>query len=296
MEGGVHRVWHWLKVIWCFQNSLDVTEIHVLGQSVWEWFKIIGGPLIIAFGGFIGGFFLNRYVKDRDDEERKNDKEVEEDRLKQDTLTNYFDLMTQLFRSEDWTKANETSEHNDLPIVAYVKARTFDVLNKLDSRRKGSLLIFLHNTKALNSFSTQYSQSSRTDLGPDGLDGADLSGADLSGADLSDIYLIGANLSGADLSGANLYKTKLIFTNLSGANLSGANLSRADLSGANVSGADLSGANLYEANLTDARHIKIEQIVDLAINYTQGHYSKDFRKQLGLPPAPSPDQSQEELE
>ncbi len=92
-----------------------------------------------------------------------------------------------------------------------------------------------------------------------------------------------ANLSGANLEGATLFGA-----NLQGAVLWSANLQEADLREANLQGANLSGANLQGADLRYPLTGKTPDLtasqVRAAYNWELAFYSKDFLKQLGLPP------------
>ena len=268
------------RFVWCnFVAVRNVNQCTLLGQSAWEWIKLLIGPIIVA----ITGAFLNQFFKFRDDQ-RKNqenkiaanqldqERAVEKDRLNQDTLIDYFNQMTQLLLSADWPNLGEKTKNTSasLPIVALAKARTFAVLNELDSRRKGSLINFLFETKALKSISLRRSNLYKASLHKAklywvDLHKADLSEADLSGADLYKANLYRANLGRANLYKANLYKTKLI---------------KADLDG---------------ANLVDSKGITVKQIQQ-AENWDKAIFSKDFRQELGLSPDPSPNQPQEELE
>lgn len=387
------------RFVWCNLVTVkNVTQCTVMGQSSWEWIKLLIGPVLVA----IIGIFLNRFFKIRDnkqsekereidadrlrqeklvaDERRKQEKAIEADRLRQNALIDYFDQMTQLFLSKEWPKPSENSEKTnksstDLPIIALAKARTFAVLNELDGRRKGSLVIFLYESKALQHISLEKSNLREASLNETSLSDINLSGADLRAARLSGTNLNGAILSKAILSGADLRAAKLraaeligIFLNearvkradlrkaklngalmikakiegadlreanlhgaflseadLIGADLRAANLSAADLSGAKLSGAKLSGADLTDANLngaeliaakprqddlkvsqtpgikliapyqSDAEGITINQIKK-ARHWDKALYSDEFRKELGLPRTPSPEQSQEKPE
>lgn len=232
----------------------DVKQCTLLGQSTWEWLKLLVGPVIAT----IGGIFLNQYFKTRDNKRREQEKRIEEDRLRQNALVSYFDQMTQLFLSENWPKSSSKTKTTltSSPIIALAKARTFSLLNNLDSKRKGSLILFLFEARALNIISLRRSN---------------LHKADLRKAKLFKVDLHRANLSNADLNGADLYK----------ANLYSANLNRANLQQANLYRTRLYKANLNGANLIEAKSLTVKQ-VKAAHNWDKASYSEDFRKELGL--------------
>ncbi len=107
--------------------------------------------------------------------------------------------------------------------------------------------------------------------------------ADLRGANLQGAYLSGTNLQKADLRAANLEGADLRGANLQGAALRGANLQGAALRGANLHKAVLRRANLQGADLRGAKGLFASQ-VKIARNWGLAFYSKDFLKELGLPP------------
>lgn len=267
------------RFIWCNLVTVrDVKQCTVLGQSAWEWIKLLIGPIIVAITGIV----LNRFFKFRDNERKeqentiakarlKQEKEIEEDRLKQNALIDYFDQMTQLFLSGDWPNSDGKLESTtiDKPIVALAKARTFTLLNELDSKRKGFLIHFLFEAKVLRFISLRRSN---------------LHDAYLHKAKLYKTDLHKADLSRADLSGADLYKANLYRANLKGTNLYKANLFRAKLY----------KADLDEANLTKAKSMTKRQI-EAAKNWKKAYYTEDFCKELGIPFTQPPDSDQAQV-
>lgn len=129
----------------------------------------------------------------------------------------------------------------------FVQEQTMEILEKLDTSLKSTLLVFLGQSGLL---------SGDTRLA--------LQGADFRGVDLSSINLPGANLQEIDLEravmrSASLFRANLQRARLKNADLSGANLQEADLREADLSGAVLEGTNLTDANLTGAK-LRPEQL------------------------------------
>ncbi len=87
----------------------------------------------------------------------------------------------------------------------------------------------------------------------------------------------------ADLLGANLQAAHLFGANLQGADLRGANLQEAFLREANLQKANLRGANLQQADFRGGKGLTAIQ-VKAAKKWELAFYSKDFLKELGLPP------------
>lgn len=274
----------------------DVKQCTVLGQSSWEWIKLLIGPILVALTGIV----LNRYFKIRDEKRQEQGKEIEEDRLKQEALIKYLDQMTDFFQGRYWLTPSEDPKiinayPGDITTIALAKARTFAVLNELDGRRKGSVIIFLRESKVFHHISFEKANLIGVNLYKAYLSKINLSQADLTEGDLVFVNLSDAKLIGTDLTGANLYGAILLDVDLSYANLKGASLIDAFLNNADLKGTDLSGAYLKGANLSTTQNLTTQQ-VKKANNWQEAIFSEDFHKELGLPPTPSPDQTQEESE
>jgi uncharacterized protein YjbI with pentapeptide repeats len=252
-------------------------------KTLWDWLQLLAAlaiPVAIALGTAWFSYQQNL-----------SSQQIATDQQEQALLQNYEDRMSDLLLGNNTGKDSPTlaSAKSSDEISKAARARTLTTLERLDPKRKGVLLQFLHETKLI------IGRNAIIDLS-----GADLSGANLSGIDLTEANLSGADLSGADLSDAFMEKailrgaildqaqlhgtilsqailtplsavfistdslspTSLLKANLSdadlgGADLSGAlltnaNLKRASLGGAKLSGADLSGADLSGADLSGA--------------------------------------------
>jgi hypothetical protein len=125
----------------------------------------------------------------------------------------YFDQMGQLLADEKvpMDEAAKTSK-----VRMLVRARTKEVLWKLDPHRKRNLLQFLHEAGLI--------------VGNNNIIG-------LIGADLREAYLKNLDLANVNLEGADMKKAQLSEADLHGAILRGADLTNADLEGAYLTGA-----------------------------------------------------------
>jgi uncharacterized protein YjbI with pentapeptide repeats len=202
--------------------------------SSWAWMDRLLLPLVL-----VGGvYFL--YVSGRETGRRLFEEralleiEISADRQHEEALQIYFDRMSELLLKE------KLSRFSPDEVRSVARIRTLAVLRGLDGRRRGSLLLFLRDSRLID-------REAVIDLS-----GAELAGAILPFANLKRLNISEADLSRANLGGANLAKSYLSCTNLSGANLNSVNLSGADLFEANLSGADLTRANLSKANLNGA--------------------------------------------
>jgi len=252
-------------------------------KALWDWLQLFIVPLALAAIGLWFSAQQDSHQQKIEEKRAKSDRHIEEQRAQDAALQAYLDQMSQLMLEGDLLDSKQDSEVRTL-----ARARTLTVLTRLDSRRKGSVVQFLHEASlikkegpvvSLSAVRLRGANLSHLDLLEANLSGANLNWADLSGTDLSGANLTGgahlndAILSGADLSDVHLSDahlndadigdgTILFNADLSGADLSGANLtggahlndailSGADLSGANLSGANLSGANLSGADLRE---------------------------------------------
>ena len=247
-------------------------------KTLWDWLQLFIVPLALAAIGLWFSAQQDSHQQKIEEKRAKSDRHIEEQRAQDAALQAYLDQMSQLMLEGDLLDSKQDSEVRTL-----ARARTLTVLTRLDSRRKGSVVQFLHEASlikkegpvvSLSAVRLRGADLSHLDLLEANLSGAnlnwaDLSGVEMSGADLSDAHLNYADLTGgADLSGAVLSDvhlsdahlndadigdgTILFNADLSGADLSGANLTGgAHLNDAILSGADLSGANLSGADLRE---------------------------------------------
>ncbi len=109
---------------------------------------------------------------------------------------------------------------------------------------------------------------------------ADLIGAELMGAELRRANLIGANLTDASLIGAELMGAELMGAYLVNTNLIGAKLKGAGLRGAKLRYADLMDANLMGVDLTDAKNLKVEQLLKVTTLYGVKGLPLEMEKEL----------------
>lgn len=239
-------------------------------KNLWDWLQLLLVPIMLA----IGGFWLNRIQKDREEkaakEQERLERESREDSQREAAIQGYIDKMSELLLE----KKLHQSELDDA-VREVARVRTLTVVYSLDGIRKGRVVQFiyesgliykdqpvidLHKTQ-LRDIVLSFENLANIDLHEARMykavmNGIDLSEANLSGAYLSEASLLTAILRGANLSEAKLSRAALLRANLSGADLSGANLSEAHLYGADLSGADLSKAKVTMGQLRMAKSLK----------------------------------------
>jgi uncharacterized protein YjbI with pentapeptide repeats len=221
-------------------------------ELLWRWLELLIIPIVLAAGAFWFNRQERRAQNDLETrrqesaqalarEERENDRNIAEDRAREDALQRYLDRMSELILDKNLRE----SEQDDA-VRATARARTFTVLRSLDGDRKGQVVRFLHEADLIGNLLEEDGEKQSIEVVMD-LRSADLRGANLEVADLRGASLDNADLSNTHLSGVNLYYANLYCANLSGASLNNAFLYHADLSNTNLSSANLSCANLSYA-------------------------------------------------
>jgi hypothetical protein len=248
-----------------FNEYTKPSELTVPAKTLWDWFQLLIVPLLLAVAAVIINSTVQRAEHERAEQQARTEREISEDRLREQTLQTYLDRMTELLLDRGLGKPDAPEE---LKTVA--RARTLTVLRRLDPPRKGLLMRFL--------------QDARLTVGKTAicLSGADLSGADLTVADLTGVFQARLDAEDTNLAEATLMLTNLAGTCLVGARLNGAylnttdftkarlqnaklnkvfgmdpifidaKLNKADLTGAILVDANFAGADLTDAILTDA--------------------------------------------
>jgi uncharacterized protein YjbI with pentapeptide repeats len=240
------------------------TVVNQPGKTLWDWLNLLGVLAIPAVVGLGAAWYTAQQGKVNDRENTDNQRE--------NALHTYIDKMSDLLLHE---KLRESQLEDEVRKIARVW--TLTVLPRLDDKRKGSVLQFLHEAKLIDKGKSivilDGADFSHANLRDAYLDSASLSRANFSQADfrqawLQEADLTYANLEGADirgsrLRGADLSRARLSNINMSGisilgkaimsdAVLRGANMSNSDLRGVDLNGAELTGANLSDAYLRQA--------------------------------------------
>lgn len=224
-------------------------------KTLWDWLNLLGVLAIPVVAGLgVAWFTRTQQLRDQEHEKLQRERDQDAARIQHDRDQQVADQRAELEREkalDDQREAalqeyiNKISEllekqlrtsppEEDMRIVA--RARTLNILRRLNSERKGNVIQFLYESHLL---STRIIDLSYTQLSE-----ANLYRARLCNANLFKTGLFRANLFHADLTFANLSETYLVK-----ADLRGAKLCYADLRGANLNEADLRGADLREAML-----------------------------------------------
>lgn len=247
------------------------------GKTLWDWLDLLIIPIILA----ILAAMFSRIESERVAKREELDREFEQDRQMEAALQTYLDRMTELILEKGLRSSKGGSADKDeaiggiqawliskfssgliLPSDTFkvaqdiARVRTLTVLRQLDSKRKGLLLRFLHESKLIQREQTiillNQADLTGADLNRASLSWANLRGVDLSQAKLKRAYLARTDLSQADLTEAELARAHLKEVMLQWTNLTQADLNEADLQKAHLEYAKLNGTKLIRANLAGA--------------------------------------------
>lgn len=225
-------------------------------KTLWDFVQLLVIPVVLS----LGVLYFNQ-------QERKTERRMTEERAQDSALQNYLDRLSDLILSRSLLDEEKSLERSDAsPVHQVAQVRTITILRQLNTRRQNIIFQFLRDTNLAASLLTNASLLDinlhdahiwNINICRSSLIRAKMSGASLYGADLREAKLIDADLSRTNLFSASLKKALLIRCNLSGANLSGANLSEANLSGVHWDGSNLEGADLTGAFILDSDGKKI---------------------------------------
>lgn len=212
---------------------------------------------------------------EREERDRKAERKEQEARFQQEAVNLYYDAMTELLlkeklrekleeRAQSWKNYEELKqaaaeseeidkppEPKEEPVIHVARARTINILRRVDKDRRNDILDFLRDSEMYNGDKSllQNARMSRIDLRQQYLWDINLRGAVLSNSKLQRAYMFEVQLQGADLrkanmQGANLISAQLQFAHLEEANLQGVLLYGANMQGANLTSVEIKGAFL----------------------------------------------------
>lgn len=197
-------------------------------RTLWDVVQLLVIPVVLS----LGVLYYNQ-------QERKRERRIQEERTEDSVLQNYLDRVSELILNRGLMEEQYSTSS---PVHQVAQVRTVTALRQLGITRQNDVLQFLRDTGLCR---TVLTDASLLDI--------DLQGAHLWNICFDRSGLIRACLAGASLYQASLRETKLVDADLSGCRLTGADLSGALLLRSNFSNADLSGADLSGANLTGAK-------------------------------------------
>lgn len=237
--------WGWVGVGNYFGPNNSTNREFERSKTVWDWLEVIVVPVVLG----VGIWWLN-------DQQAKVNRDIAFQKQLQTIMGQYFDRMTELLFTPGITQSD--SDKAKAQVIG--RARTLDVLNSLDGKRKGQILLFLQEANLITRIVNEDDSLSPPiiSLNKANLAEAELRGINLEQAVLEDLTLNGSNLNNAWLKGCRLIRSTLVGASLRDANLvesflGQASIQGADFTNAKLNDADLNGCGLEDAILIDAK-------------------------------------------
>lgn len=210
-------------------------------KSFWDWLQLLIVPLMLA----LGAFYLNSAADFRD-------YQIAQERKQQEILTDYFSKMQGLI--VETKKIKETSGYTKLhpkdeaarllpEFRSTAQALTLSVLEQLDGKRKGKVIIYLAESQLITVDNNKpYSQPEIE------LDGANLAGMVLNDVDqveTVDKKPLGVAITGADMTESTIKNVRLFV----GSQLRESDFSRANLTDVYFTNAKMSQAKFFKGTI-----------------------------------------------
>src|SRR5258708_9729830 len=189
---------------------LNWTWTGFLHKTLWDWMQLLSVPAALAASAFLFYLALSRNEQKTAQRRDQTERDIASDNQREVLLRGYFSQLSELLLGNQLRLSDPHSEERYL-----ARAQTMTILPRLDATRKRSLLLFLYESKLVNTEGA---------AGIVHLKGADLNRADFHKTNLPGIYLTGAVLRNADQRRPDLSKANLSKARLSGADLRGADL------------------------------------------------------------------------
>lgn len=196
-------------------------------KTLWDVVQLLVIPVVLS----LGVLYFNQ-------QERRTERRLSQDRAEDAVLQNYLDRVSELILNRGLMEEEYSVSS---PVHQVAQVRTVTALRQLSGERQNAVFQFLRDTGLCRSVLTD---SSLLDI--------DLRGAHLWNLTFDRSSMVRARLTGASLYQASLREAKVVDADLSGCRLTGADLTGALLLRTNLHGADLSGAILTNSNLTGA--------------------------------------------
>jgi len=169
---------------------LNWTWTGFLHKTLWDWMQSLSVPAALAASALLFYLALSRNEQKTARRRDQTGRDIASDNQREALLQGYLSQLSELLLGNQLRLSDPHSEGRYL-----ARAQTVTILSRLDGTRKRSLLLFLYESKLVNT------------EGVASL--VQLKGADLNRVDLHKANLRGVDLSGADLSTAIVTKEQM---------------------------------------------------------------------------------------
>jgi hypothetical protein len=113
-------------------------------RPLWDWLGLLIIPVVLG----LGGIWFNNQTRKSEQElasrERENDRQIAEDRVREEALQRYLGNMKELILDKGLRKSEKDAEERNV-----ARAMTLTVLRSLDGNRKGHILRFLYESNLI---------------------------------------------------------------------------------------------------------------------------------------------------
>ncbi|GCL60680.1 pentapeptide repeat-containing protein [Microcystis aeruginosa] len=233
-------------------------------KSFWDWLQLLIVPLMLA----LGAFYLNSAADFRD-------YQIAQERKQQEILTDYFSKMQGLIvetKKSKQTPGSKESNSEERLLTEFrptAQALTLSVLEQLDGKRKGKVIIYLAESQLITVDNNKpYSQPE-----------IELDGANLQKLELKDQVFSYINIAGADMTSTELSDILISDSDLSRVNLTEAVLQDVTFKNSNLSGVNLDGASLTNTNISLEKNNKYQ---DACYSNKNGLSDRETLSRLGF--------------
>jgi uncharacterized protein YjbI with pentapeptide repeats len=243
-------------------------------KSFWDWLQLLIVPLMLA----LGAFYLNSAADFRD-------YQIAQERKQQEILTDYFSKMqgliieTKKIKETSGSKESNSDEKLLPEFRPTAKALTLSVLEQLDGKRKGKVIIYLAESQLItitadndNNVTADNDNNVTVDNNkPSPQPEINLSGANLKGMVLNDVdqvmvdkKLLGVVIDKADITNSTIKNVRLFVdsklpeSDFSQANLTDVSFTNAYMQGAKFIKSQMTNVDLSNTNLASANFDNVE--------------------------------------
>ena len=189
------------------------TEEYQPGRTLWDWMQLLIIPAVLAVGGYVINLTISRGEQEATKQRAKTEQEIASDNQREVALKEYIDQMSELLLKEHLGELKPEYE----TVRKIARVRTLIVLQRLDPRRKRSVVRFLYESDLIDKDKCIINLR-KADLSKVDLYGVDLHVADLHETILNEADMRVVNLFRADLHGAVMVKANLRLANFAQSN------------------------------------------------------------------------------
>ena len=218
-------------------------------KTLWDWMDLLIVPAVLAIGALIYNRNEKKVEQQRAEEHARSEREIAQDNQRETVLQSHLSAMAELMLNYNLV---------DRKVITIAQARTAGVLNRLDDKRKITLLQFLADAELINAENPVIR-----------LSGSDFSNIKSIHLSLSNVSLEGINFSGCNLNNCTFSRCNCRYVDFTNTDLSETNLFGSDFCGAYLTGTIFSNATIFNADFSKGRPRKASMDPKIAKEITR---------------------------